>query len=170
MIDYKQHIAQLIKELYPSIGDVAVVIPPKEELGDFSVGTFTLNIDGVRNPVEKAKMIKSAIDEKHDKCISRVEVAGPYLNFYIDKTSMAASVMEEILMKKEGYGSRNQGNSEPLLIEHTSINPNASPHIGRARNSIIGNFLTRLFHSCTFYQEIQHLVIFLFVMLVTINT
>lgn len=158
MIDYKQHIAQLIKGLYPSFGDVAVVIPPKEELGDFSVGTFTLNIDGVKNPVEKAKMIKSAIDEKHDKYISRVEVAGPYLNFYIDKTSMAASVMEEILMKKEGYGSRNQGNSEPLLIEHTSINPNASPHIGRARNSIIGNFLTRLFRFVGYNVETHYFI------------
>ena len=29
----------------------------------------------------------------------------------------------------------------PVLMEHTSINPNAEPHVGRARNAIVGDAL-----------------------------
>ncbi|MDF2675209.1 MAG: argS [Clostridiales bacterium] len=36
------------------------------------------------------------------------------------------------------------GCGKKALIEHTSINPNASPHVGRARNALIGDVLARL--------------------------
>ena len=31
-----------------------------------------------------------------------------------------------------------------MLVEHTSINPNASPHVGRARNALIGDSIVRI--------------------------
>lgn len=158
MIDYKQHIANLIKDSFPQIGEFSVVNPPKEELGDFSVGTFTLNIDGLKNPVEKAIFMKNVIEDKSDKYISKVAVAGPYLNFYINRALMAESVIKDIMYEKDKFGSMKQGNGESLLIEHTSINPNASPHIGRARNSIIGNFLTRLFRFVGYDVETHYFI------------
>ena len=158
MIDYKQHIANLIKDSFPQIGDFSVVNPPKEEMGDFSVGTFTLNIDGLKNPVEKAIFMKNVIEDKSDKYISKVAVAGPYLNFYINRALMAESVIKDIMYEKDKFGSMKQGNGESLLIEHTSINPNASPHIGRARNSIIGNFLTRLFRFVGYDVETHYFI------------
>lgn len=158
MIDYKQHIANLIKDSFPQIGEFAVVNPPKEELGDFSVGTFTLNIDGLKNPVEKAIFMKNVIEDKSDKYISKVAVAGPYLNFYINRALMAESVIKDIMYEKDKFGSMKRGNGESLLIEHTSINPNASPHIGRARNSIIGNFLTRLFRFVGYDVETHYFI------------
>ena len=36
------------------------------------------------------------------------------------------------------------GGGKKALIEHTSINPNAPPHLGRARNAWIGDCLARL--------------------------
>ena len=44
---------------------------------------------------------------------------------------------------------------ESLLIEHTSINPNAEPHIGRCRNSLIGDFMSNLY-SFTGYEVERH--------------
>ena len=47
------------------------------------------------------------------------------------------------------------GNNEALLIEHTSINPNAEPHIGRCRNSLIGDFMSNLY-AFTGYDVERH--------------
>jgi arginyl-tRNA synthetase len=53
-------------------------------------------------------------------------------------------VLTKIQKEKKKYGSSNSGKNKKALIEHTSINPNASPHIGRARNAIIGDSISRL--------------------------
>lgn len=158
MIDYKKLITELIKEAFPNIGDFSIGIPPKAEMGDFSVGTFTLNVEGVKKPDEKAKLIKNSIDEKAGKFFSKLAVVGPYLNFYTNRQLMAESVIQDICLTKEQYGSMQEGNGDPLLIEHTSINPNASPHIGRARNSIIGDFLTRLFRFVGYKVETHYFI------------
>jgi arginyl-tRNA synthetase len=60
----------------------------------------------------------------------------------LNKDLLTKNIIEQILKEKEKYGSLNlKGNA---LIEHTSFNPNASPHVGRIRNAIIGDILARL--------------------------
>ena len=51
--------------------------------------------------------------------------------------------ISEIILKDKNYGNSNFGNGKKIIIEHTSINPNASPHVGRARNAIIWNSLVQ---------------------------
>ena len=63
---------------------------------------------------------------------------------FIKKDLYAQSVIEEIETKQDKYGSENVGDGKKALIEHTSINPNASPHIGRARNALIGDSIVKL--------------------------
>ena len=81
----------------------------------------------------------------NEDIISDVKVIGPYLNFTINRDFLAKETLEAISSEENNYGSNKIGNGKELLIEHTSINPNASPHIGRSRNSIIGDFLVRLY-------------------------
>jgi len=45
-----------------------------------------------------------------------------------------------------------------VLIEHTSINPNASPHVGRGRNAIIGDTIARLFRFLGHQTEVHYYV------------
>lgn len=144
MINFKEKIKDLVLDSAGDIGEFQVVKPPKEEMGDYSIPCFTLNIEGLKNPNEKAEYLKSKID-MNNELISEVSVIGPYLNFVINKDLLAKETINEILNKKEKYGSSQIGKGKDMLIEHTSINPNASPHIGRTRNSIIGDFLVKLF-------------------------
>ena len=37
MIDYKGYIKKIIKDACPDVGDIEVVRPPKEEMGDFQL-------------------------------------------------------------------------------------------------------------------------------------
>ena len=139
---YKDYIIKLVKEV---IGDknVVVEIPPKKEMGDYSVPCFSFKDDFNKNPLEIANKVKENINDK-DGIFSKIETMGPYVNFYLNYDKVS-NVIKEILDKKNNYGSLNQGHNDALLIEHTSINPNAEPHMGRCRNSLIGDFLANLF-------------------------
>lgn len=144
MLNLKKYIKEEIEKVSIRLDNVDVVRPPKEEMGDFAIPCFTINIDGVNNPHEKAKTILEKLNINED-IISDVKVIGPYLNFTINRDFLAKETLETISSEEDDYGSSRIGNGKELLIEHTSINPNASPHIGRSRNSIIGDFLVRLY-------------------------
>lgn len=142
MLNYKD----LVKELLSNVvnDEVVVSTPPKGVSGDLSVPCFALNIENIKNPNEKANVILSKLDIDKN-LFSKVEVMGPYINFTINKENLSKYLIKEIISLKDKYGSNNIGEGKDMLIEHTSINPNAAPHIGRSRNSIIGGFLSNLF-------------------------
>lgn len=144
MFNLKKYIKEEIEKVGIKLDNINVVRPPKEEMGDFALPCFTINVDGVNNPNEKAKTILEKLNVNED-IISDVKVIGPYLNFTINRNFLAKETLKAINSEEKNYGSSRIGNEKELLIEHTSINPNASPHIGRSRNSIIGDFLVRLY-------------------------
>ena len=63
-----------------------------------------------------------------------------------------------VIINNKNYGSLNQGHNDSLLIEHTSINPNAEPHMGRCRNSLIGDFLSRLYQFVGYKVERHYFI------------
>lgn len=122
---------------------IKIEIPIKYELGDYSIQCSNLRNDQYNNPIEIANLIKEKFNDK-EKYFKTIKVIGPYVNFYLDNEKFSKNVILEIENNKN-YGSLDQGNNESLLIEHTSINPNAEPHIGRCRNSLIGDFMSNLY-------------------------
>ena len=149
----KDYIASKIKELMEINNDIKVEIPPKDDMGDYSVQCASLRNEKHNNPLEIANYIKDNF--KDDKnYFKEIKTIGPYVNFYLDYNVFAKNTILEI-ENKEKYGSLNQGNNEELLIEHTSINPNADPHIGRCRNSLIGDFVSNLYNF-TGYKVQRH--------------
>lgn len=143
-MNYKDYILNIVKNLGINEAEIEVSVPPKEDMGDYSIPCFRMNINDIKNPNDKANYILSNLVYDKD-IISEVNVIGPYVNFRVNVSNMAKVLLDKILKEKDNYGSTNEGISKSLLIEHTSINPNASPHIGRSRNSIIGDFLARLY-------------------------
>ena len=83
MINYKQYIKEKIEKCGFDLNNVEVVRPPKEDMGDFAIPCFTLKVDNVNNPNEKANIIKEKLE--CDDVISNIEVIGPYLNFIVNK-------------------------------------------------------------------------------------
>lgn len=132
---------------------IKIETPPNDNLGDYSIQCANLRTEKNNNPIEIAKLIKEKFNDEKNK-FSEIKTMGPYINFYIDYDNFAKEVVTEIETNKK-YGSKNQGNHETLLIEHTSINPNAEPHIGRCRNSLIGDFMSNLYEF-TGYQVERH--------------
>lgn len=143
-MNYKDYLTNLISGLGIEKELIKISVPPKEGMGDYCLPCFKIKIDNLNNPNEKANYILEHLT--FDKnIILDAFVVGPYLNFNINKESLGKIVLEKIENLSDKYGSTNEGIGKSLLIEHTSINPNASPHIGRSRNSIIGDFLVHLY-------------------------
>ena len=148
---YKDYIIKLVKEIIKD-KEIVVETPPKPNMGDYSVPCFNFRDETNKNPLDISKMIKENIKDE-EKIFSKIDVMGPYVNFYLNYDKVC-NVINDILNNKN-YGSLNQGHNDALLIEHTSINPNAEPHMGRCRNSLIGDFLSRLFEF-TGYKVERH--------------
>lgn len=143
-MNYRDYLMNLISGLGIEKELIEISIPPKEGMGDYCLPCFKVKVNDLKDPHEKAQYILNKLNIDNE-VISNAFVIGPYLNFNINKQTLSKSILERIASLKEKYGSTNEGIGKSLLIEHTSINPNASPHIGRSRNSIIGDFLVRLY-------------------------
>jgi len=115
-------------------------VPLNEKFGDYAFPCFSLSKKLKKNPKEIAKQITKQIAGKikTEKNIEKIQVAGPYINFFINKNKLA----QQIIKINKSYGK--QKGKEKILLEHTSVNPNASPHVGRTRNSIIGDSVKRI--------------------------
>ena len=154
MLNIKEIIKEEIQRILSTDKSIVVETPPKENMGDYSVPCFELRNDELKNPNEVANYIKENFSKTID-IIESIDVIGPYANFNIDYDILSKEVINDIENRKEKYGSLNQGNGEELLIEHTSINPNAEPHMGRCRNSFIGDFMSNLY-KFTGYDVTRH--------------
>ena len=117
-------------------------VPPNPEMGDYAFPCFILSKTLKKPPVEIAFEISRNLKKNLSKIkeLEKVESKGPYINFFIDKKFIASEVLSRAL--NEDFGKQKQ--NKKILIEHTSVNPNASPHVGRARNSIIGDSIVRI--------------------------
>lgn len=150
----KEYITKKILEILNVDKDkIKIEIPPKDDMGDYSIQCANLRNEEYKNPMEIASLIKEEFNDDENN-FSDIKVMGPYINFYLDYSKFSTKIINEI-ESKDNYGSLNQGNNESLLIEHTSINPNAEPHIGRCRNSLIGDFMSNLY-AFTGYNVERH--------------
>ena len=131
-----------------------IEIPPSQEMGDFAFPCFVLAKEFKKNPIEIAREISQKI--KTDKF--EIKNSGPYINFFLNRTEFAFELIEKIKKEKENFGKKDVGKKEKILIEHTSINPNASPHVGRARNALIGDSLVKIFRFLNFDVDVHYLV------------
>ena len=131
-MDFKEELISSIKKQLNE--PFTLEIPPSLEMGNFSLPCFKLS----KKAPELQKLLKLP------SFIEKTEIKGQYLNFFINKDIFTTQTINHILKEKDKFGSNQSGKNKKALVEHTSINPNASPHLGRARNAIIGDSIVRL--------------------------
>lgn len=119
--------------------------------GDFALPCFELAKEEKKNPQAIAEDFAKKIGGTVGGVALRAEAG--YLNFYIDWKVFGQRLLESV---DEKYGSLDVG--KKALVEHTSINPNASPHLGRARNAIIGDSIVRVLRFVGYSVEVHYFV------------
>ncbi len=125
-------------------GEIVLQNPPKETLGEFAFGCFSLSKTLKKNPAEIAKELQDYFAENADEVISRAEAIGPYLNVYLNRAQYADTVLKEIAKLGEKFGSHKIGKGKRVMIEFSSPNTNKPQHLGHVRNNMLGFSLSLL--------------------------
>ena len=133
-MQFEKEVEKALKKV--GIKKIKLEKPPNPKFGDISFPYFEL--EKGKNPTEVAKEIAEKIKPKG--LIAKVEAVGPYVNFFINNEKFCKEAIKQMIKKDFGKGKK----KGKALVEHTSINPNASPHVGRARNAIIGDCIVRV--------------------------
>ncbi len=118
-------------------------IPPSSELGDYAFPCFILSKKLKKNPEQIALDLKKRI--KPPKSIQKLEVKGPYLNFFLNRKTFAKKFINEILSRKEKFGSAKLKKQKKIMIEFSQPNTHKAFHVGHIRGTSLGESLARIF-------------------------
>lgn len=157
-MDYKELIAGNISSLLEIEKDDVLrllEVPPRQEMGDYAFPCFQL-----AKTLRKApNMIAGELKEKlviHE--IERIEVMGPYVNFFLDKRVFLEGVVSKVISQGASYGSSDQGEDKTVIVEYSSPNIAKPFHVGHLFTTVIGNSLSRIYKFQGYQVErINHL-------------
>ncbi|MFH1404115.1 MAG: arginine--tRNA ligase [Candidatus Altiarchaeota archaeon] len=136
-MDARQHILeQLVKKAGSGVKLEDIVESPVADYG--SPVAFKLAKSRGENPVKIAVELAASIQPT--SLIARVEAVNGYVNFHLDRAEYTRQFLGEFKGADYGRGSK----KERIILEHTSVNPTGPVHVGRLRNSIIGDSLRRI--------------------------
>lgn len=146
MIDFKKTIAKAIAEainIDEKELESYIEIPKDTNNGDYAFPCFRLAKELKKAPPMIANDIKNNI-KIDEKVIEKVEVAGGYLNFYVQQNVIVKDVLEEIANQEE-YGKSEIGKGKNIIVEYSAPNIAKPFHIGHLRTTLIGNSLYRIY-------------------------
>lgn len=134
----------LKKELKGVKARIELEVPPDSNMGDFAFPCFVLSKEMKKDPKSIAEDLARKI--KLNKYIKKVEVKGPYLNFFVNKIELAKEALSEIEKKKDDYG-KGAKTKKKVMVEFCAPNTNKPLHLGHIRNLMIGESVSRLVES-----------------------
>ena len=146
MTNFKNEIANYIANAISlPIDEIESFIetPKDKNNGDYAFPCFRLAKALKKAPPAIAEEIKQKIqiDENY---ISKVEIAGGYLNFYINKQLQVEELLKAF-SENEEYGKSDFGKGKNIIVEYSSPNIAKPFHIGHLRTTLIGNCLYRVY-------------------------
>ena len=159
-MDYKKMVAQAIANVVGDDLDLneineKIEVPKSIKMGDFAFPAFVL-----AKLMHKApQMIAQDIVEKIDQTgFEKVEAAGPYVNFFLDKKQFGKEIVSEVLDQKEHYGDQDLGHKGNVTIDMSSPNIAKPMSMGHLRSTVIGNSLAEILKKTNYNPiKINHL-------------
>ncbi len=140
------------ERLLKSAGYPGKVEEAREEFGDFTFPCFPLAKERRKSPIDIAREIAENI-EKSDYFENIESVAG-YVNFRISPKKLAKITLNAVLEGRIFEFEK----KEKVIVEHTSANPTGPLHVGRTRNSLIGDSMGRILRRYGHEVEIHYFV------------
>ena len=140
-MNYKAYIA---KKLNVSVD--LIETPPNPDMGDFALPCFKLAKEFRKAPPMIAQELADKLqNEGSEPLFSEVQVAGGYLNFFLDKSRVAEEVLGEVKAKGESFGTSDEGAGKKVLVEFSSPNIAKPFHIGHLVSTAVGSSIERIY-------------------------
>ena len=141
----KQQVAAALAQALPEMDvkeiEAKIERPKDSSNGDYAFPTFFL-----AKTLHKApQMIASELVEKVDQNgFEKVVVAGPYINFFLDKAQVGAKILQTILADPEHYGEIDRGHQSNVTSDYSSPNIAKPMGMGHLRSTMIGEAVARI--------------------------
>ena len=123
--------------------------PSNIEMGDFSLPCFSFAKKLKKSPQVIAEECKTHMLSRKSP-FEQIKAVSGYINFYIDKTEEAKTVLEEIYINKETFGFSDIGQKKTITVDFSSPNiakPIAFQHL---RSTMIGNSICNILEFLNF--------------------
>ena len=160
MADFKKLISESIKSEIEDLTleeiTALIEVPPNKEMGDYAFPCFKLAKIFRKAPNAIAEDLAGKIQPTDD--INKIINLGGYVNFFVNKESLAKKVIHQVLSEKENYGKSDFGKGKTVVVEYSSPNIAKPFHIGHVRTTVIGNALSKIYQSQGYHVEkLNHL-------------
>ncbi|HLF16901.1 MAG TPA: arginine--tRNA ligase, partial [Candidatus Thermoplasmatota archaeon] len=120
---FRREVEALLAKAASTVGHTeplpALESPPDPAMGDLGMPCFALAKALRKAPPAIAADLANAVRLPAGSWVAAVAAAGPYVNFRIDRTRVAAQVL-----KDPEAAIRSPRRGVKVLLEHTSANPN----------------------------------------------
>lgn len=145
-MDYKRYISEKIKAEGVTSDEICALIaePPTPDMGDYALPCFRFAKALRKSPVVIAQELAAAYPV--DSVISKATAVNGYLNFTVNRASMAQETIDKILSEGDKYGSSKEGNGRVVCIDYSSVNIAKRFHIGHLSTTVLGAAIYRIYN------------------------
>lgn len=158
-MDTKTLIANDIAKVVPELDQETIYnlleTPKNSDMGDVAFPAFSL-----AKVLRKApQMIASELAEKIDAAqYEKVMAVGPYINFFLDKSSISKEVLEAVIKEKANYGQQHIGDGQNVTLDMSSPNIAKPFSVGHLRSTVIADAIGHIYSKLGYNSiRINHL-------------